>query len=144
MVDIWNYIVCGSVLLLPTRIRQEHKHLLQEGFHTLQVQVDEQKMEDFGQGFIQRTDNFFNRNIHNNSNDMVREKELIEMGFEREYPLYKMGDITLYAYDDDDRTDIYYMIDERPISDRASFPYDKSIRIRTVEQLKQLINERKG
>ncbi len=136
MVDIWNYNVCGSVLLLTTRIRQEHKHILQEGFHTLQIQVDEQKMEDFGQGFIQRTDDFFNRNIHNNSNDMVREKELIEMGFEREYPLYKMGDITLYAYDDEDRLDVYYMI--------GKLPHDNSIRVRTIEQLKQLIDERKG
>jgi len=75
---------------------------------------------------------------------MVRERDLKEMGFNREYPLYRMGDITLYAYDDDDRLDVYYMIDERPISDYASFPYDKSIRIRTVEQLKKLIDERKG
>lgn len=136
MVDIWNYNVCGSVLLFPTRIRQEHKHLLQDGFHTLQIQVDEQKVEDYGQGFIQRTDDFFNSNIHKNSNDMVREKELIEMGFERDYPLYKMGDITLYAYDDEDRLDVYYMI--------GKFPHDNSIRVRTVEQLKQLIDERKG
>lgn len=136
MVDIWNYIVCGSVLLLPTRIRQEHKHLLQEGFRTLQIQVDEQKMEDFGQGFIQRTDDFFNRNIHNNSNDMVRERELIEMGFDRDYPLYKMGDITLYAYDDEDRLDVYYMM--------GKLPHENSIRVRTIEQLKQLIDERKG
>ena len=136
MVDIWNYIVCGSVLLFPTRIRQEHKHLLQEGFHTLQIQVYEQKMEDFGQGFIQRTDDFFDRNIHNNSNDMVREKELTDMGFERDYPLYKMGDITLYAYDDDDRLDVYYMI--------GKLPHDNSIRVRTIEQLKQLIDERRG
>jgi hypothetical protein len=76
--------------------------------------------------------------------NMVRERDLIEIGFERNYPLYNMGDITLYAYDDDDRLDVYYMIDERPISDYASFPYDKSIRIRTVEQLKKLIDERKG
>jgi hypothetical protein len=76
--------------------------------------------------------------------NMVRERDLIEIGFSREYPLYRMGDITIYAYDDDDRLDVYYMIDERPISDRASFPYDKSIRVRTVEQLKQQIDERKG
>ena len=75
---------------------------------------------------------------------MVRERDLIEIGFERNYPLYNMGDITLYAYDDEDRTDIYYIIDKRPISDYASFPYHKSIRVRTVEQLKKLIDERKG
>lgn len=75
---------------------------------------------------------------------MVREKELTDMGFERNYPLYRMGDITLYAYDDDDRLDVYYMINERPIDDHASFPYEKSIRVRTVEQLKQLIDERRG
>lgn len=123
-------------MLLATRIRQEHKHLLKDGFHTLQIQVDEQKMEDFGQGFIQRTYDFFNRNIHNNSNDMVRERELIEMGFERDYPLYKMGEITLYAYDDEDRLDVYYMM--------GKLPNDNSIRVRTIEQLKQLIDERKG
>lgn len=67
---------------------------------------------------------------------MVREKELIDMGFEREYPLYKMGDITLYAYDDEDRLDVYYMI--------GKLPHDNSIRVRTIEQLKQLIDERKG
>lgn len=75
---------------------------------------------------------------------MVRERDLKEMGFNREYPLYRMGDITLYAYDDDDRLDVYYMIDERPIDDHASFPYEMSIRVRTVEQLKQLIDERRG
>ena len=67
---------------------------------------------------------------------MVRERDLIEIGFSREYPLYKMGDITLYAYDDEDRLDVYYMIDK--------LPHDKSIRVRIVEQLKQLIDERKG
>jgi len=76
--------------------------------------------------------------------NIVRERDLKEMGFNREYPLYRMGDITIYAYDDDDRLDVYYMIDERPISDHASFPYERSIRVRTVEQLKQLIDERKG
>ena len=76
--------------------------------------------------------------------NMVRERDLIEIGFSREYPLYRMGDITIYAYDDDDRLDVYYMIDDRPIDDHASFSYDKSIRVRTVEQLKQLIDERKG
>jgi hypothetical protein len=67
---------------------------------------------------------------------MVRERDLIEIGFSREYPLYKMGDITLYAYDDEDRLDVYYMI--------GKLPHDKSIRVRIVEQLKQLIDERKG
>jgi hypothetical protein len=67
---------------------------------------------------------------------MVRERDLKEMGFNREYPLYRMGDITLYAYDDDDRLDVYYMI--------GNFPHDNSIRVRTVEQLKQLIDERRG
>ena len=67
---------------------------------------------------------------------MVRERDLIEIGFSREYPLYKMGDITLYAYDDEDRLDVYYMI--------GKLPHDLSIRVRTVEQLKQLIDERRG
>ena len=103
-------------------------------------------MEDFGQGFIQRTDDFFNRNIHNNSNDMVREKELTDMGFERDYPLYKMGDITLYAYDDEDRLDVYYMIGKLPHdnSKGCHLPRYSFVRVRTIEQLKKLIDERKG
>jgi hypothetical protein len=74
---------------------------------------------------------------------MVREKELIEMGFERDYPLYKMGDITLYAYDDEDRLDVYYMIGKLP-HDNSIRVRTNSIRVRTIEQLKQLIDERKG
>lgn len=123
-------------MLLPARIRQERNHLVKGGFHTLQIQVDEQEMEGFGQGFIQPNDDFFDSNIHNNSNEMVTEKDLMEMGFEREYPLYKMGDITLYAYEDDDRLDVYYMV--------GKSLNDNSIRVRTIEQLKQLIDERKG
>ena len=65
--------------------------------------------------------------------NMVRERDLIEIGFSREYPLYKMGDITLYAYDDDDRLDVYYMI--------GKLPHDNPIRVRTIEQLKQLTDE---
>lgn len=67
---------------------------------------------------------------------MVRERNLKKMGFERDYPLYKMEDITLYAYDDDDRLDVYYII--------GKLPHDNSIRVRTIEQLKQLIDERRG
>ena len=61
---------------------------------------------------------------------MVKEIDLIEMGFERDYPLYKMGDITLCAFEDSDRLDIYYM--------PGKFPHSKAIRVRTIEQLKQL------
>lgn len=74
---------------------------------------------------------------------MVREKELIEMGFERDYPLYKMGDITLYAYDDEDRLDVYYMMGEIP-KDNPNRNGIYGIRVRTIEHLKQLIDERKG
>jgi hypothetical protein len=70
---------------------------------------------------------------------MVKERDLFRLGFKMNYPFYERGSITLYAYDDDDRLDVYYMIDKRPISDRASFPYEKSIRIRTVEQLEEIV-----
>jgi len=62
---------------------------------------------------------------------MVRERDLFRLGFKMNYPFYERGSIMIYAYDDDDRLDVYYLIGK----DKK----DDSVRIRTYEQLKKIV-----
>ncbi len=61
----------------------------------------------------------------------LEESDLERYGFTRDYPTFTKGDVEVYALEDDDRADTYYLVEGG----------EHTKRLRTVGDLVQILNQ---